>query len=346
MLISSIPNNSNPSPDLTQSMIRVDPSNNGVTLPGMTAFTLRGFAAEGITTAPLLVAQAQLAGGKLTGTIQNRSTVRFTDAVIIAGNAFQKFGPLAPGASVSFSFQPVAANPYGGGGPPAYTQIYQSGFYGPQPPGPTTDAQRDNQTRMSVLQTLPVTGYKGIDRASLPTLIAWTKQPFEDLTVNGNHPRAYAETAVVLTVPVAQIGAGSLGAGVVGGRVIDMDGETQQGGGPPGTVMMQKGSVTYAFTPSLGPGLHLRNASFGSSGNIPIKGGFAGSPGVSSELKVQVWDWSRSNWTDVQYAESTATSTTSLPDSAVNPATGEVKVKLSSSSFFNAGWFSLNGDVS
>jgi hypothetical protein len=342
ILISSLPNYSNGYPNSNQSLIRVDPSNNDVTLPSMTAFTLRGFATEGITTAPLLVAQAQMSGGNLTGTIQNRSTVRFTDGVVFAGGAFQKFGPLAPGASVSFSLQPAApANPYGGG-PPAYMQAYQSSFYGPRPPGPMTDEQRDNQTKMSVIQTLPVTGFKGADRASIPTVIAWTKQPFEDLTVNGSHPRAYAQTGVVLTVPVNQIGAGTLPAGVVNGRVIDMEGEAQQGGGPPGMVI-QKGSVTYAFTPALGPGLHLAKAAFVSP-SMPMKGGYAGSTGAASPLKVQLWDWSRSGWVDTQYSE-TPGSTTSVPDSAVNPTTGEVRLQLSSDNFFSAGGFSLTGEV-
>jgi hypothetical protein len=343
MLISSIPNYSSPYPNSTQSLIRVDPSNNDVTLPSMTAFTLRGFATEGITTAPLLVAQAQLSGGNLTGTVQNRSTVRFTDGVIFAGSAFQKFGPLAPGASVTFSLQPaVAANPFGGGAP-AYMQVYQSGFYGPRAPGQMSDEQRDNQTKMSVLQTLPVTGFKGSDRASIPTIIAWTKQPFEDLTVNGSHPRAYAQTGVVLTVPVNQIQAGTLPTGVVSGRVIDLEGEASQGGGPPGTVMMQKGSVTYAFTPSLSPGLHLGKAAFVSS-LMSMKGGFAGPTGTSAPLKVQVWDWSRSGWAEVQYSE-TPGGTTSVPDSAVNPATGEVRLQFSSANYFNAGGFSLTGEI-
>jgi hypothetical protein len=47
---------------------------------------------------------------------------------------------------------------------------------------------------------------------------------------------------------------------------------------------------------------------------------------------------------DAQYSE-TPGSTTSVPDSAVNPTTGEVRLQLSSSNFFNSGGFSLTGEV-
>jgi hypothetical protein len=340
MLISPIPNYS--APNANQSLIRVDTSSNAVSLPGMTAFTLRGFATEELTGASPLVAQAQLVGGKLTGTVQNRSTIRFTDAVIIAGNAYQKFDALAPGATVTFSLTPAAANPFGGGGPPAYSQIYQGGYYGPMPQGGSSDEQRENQTKQMVLSTLPLAGLKGNDRASVPTFVAWTKQPIQDITVNGSHPRAYAETAVVLTVPVTQIGAGALPAGVVSGRLVDVDGDAQPGGPMPGMLSMQKGSVTYSFTPPLGPGLRLSNVSFSTPGGLPMKGALPGPSGTVAKAKAQIWDWSQSAWTEVPYTE---LSSTSVPDSAINPATGEMMLKVLSDGYFNSSWLSLTGDV-
>jgi hypothetical protein len=337
VVISPIPNYS--PTGLVQNMIRVDPSANSISMPGMTAFTLRSYASEGIAGAPPLVAQAGLVSGNLIGTITNQSTIRFTDAVIIAGNAYQKLPALAPGASVKFSLTPQAASMFGG--PQPWTQIYSNYMYGGMmAPGPMSDEQRDNQTKATVLQTLPFNGTKGYDRASRPTIVAWTKQPLQDITVNGSHPRVYSESAVVLTLPVAQVGAGALPSGVVTARAVDLQGEFQPGG-MPGMVMLQKGSVTFAFTPALGPGMHLSHASLLSSGP-PVKGGFGGPGSTVAPIKALVWDWSQSAWVDVTYSDS---ANTSVPDSAVNPSTGEIRLKLASDGFFNSGLLSLTADV-
>ncbi len=334
VLISPIPNYQ--SQGLTENLIRVDASSSEVTLPGMIAFTLRSFATEGLAGAPSLVAEGRITGGNLTGTIQNQSTLRFSDAVIFAGNAFQKLPALAPGASVGFSLTPTPANPYVG--PSVWTQVYTSGFYGPQAVGPMTDEQRENQTKSTVLGTLQFNS-----RASRPTIVAWTKQPMQDITVNGSHPRIFAQTAVVLALPAAQIGAGALPAGIVTGRTVDVEGDVQQSG-IPGMVQLQKGSVTYAFTPALGPGMHLSHASVSASSPM-IKGGFPGPPSSQQvpRLKAQVWDWSTSGWADVTYADNL---NMSLPDTAANPSTGEVRLRLSSDGFFTAGFLSLKADVS
>jgi hypothetical protein len=338
VVISPIPNYS--APGLSQTMIRVDPSANAITMPGMTAFTLRSYASEGIAGAPTLVAQAQLAGGNLIGTLTNQSTIRFTDAVIIAGGAIQKLPALAPGASVKFSLTPEAANLYGG--PQPWTQIYSNYMYGGMMgPGPMTDETRENQTKAAIMQTLPFNGMRGYDRASRPTIVAWTKQPLQDITVNGGHPRIYAESAVVLTLPVAQVSTGALPGGVVTARAVDMEGEIQQGG-MPGMVMLQKGTVTYAFTPALGPGMHLKGASLLSTGSSGK--GVIGPGGTSAPVKGQMWDWSHSAWVDVPYSDSS--NTVEVPDFAANASTGEIRLKLSSDGFFNSGLFSLKADVS
>jgi hypothetical protein len=211
-------------------------------------------------------------------------------------------------------------------------------------PGPMNDETRENQTKAMVMQTLPFNGTRGYDRASRPTIVAWTKQPLQDITVNGSHPRVYAQSAVVLTLPVAQVtqpGKAALPSGVVTARAVDMQGEFQQGG-LPGMVMLQKGSVTYAFTPALGPGMHLSAASLLSTGSS-VKGGFGGPGAIAATVKGQMWDWSQSAWVDVKYSDSATT--VDVPDFAANPSTGEIRLKLTSDGFFNSGLFSLTADV-
>jgi hypothetical protein len=320
--------------------IRINVDTNNITLPGMTAFVLGGFASESMTSAPQLAGHIQLVNGKLTGTIENHSNLAFTDAVLIMGDAFQTFGALKPGATATVSLDPKPANQFG---QPVYTRIYGTNFFnGPQPTQPT-DAQREEYAKAQILAMLTAGGsFRGTSVASTPLLVAWTHQPFQEVTVNGSHPRSTAESAVALSLPLDQIGTGSLPAGVVSGRIVDIVGDTQ-GQGPPGMLLLQSGSVTYEFSPSLTAGRHLTGASLTASN--PYGGKFMPAPGggtTAPTLQSQVWDWSRSAWRDVAYQDN---GTTTLPDNAVDPNTGLVRLRLSTTGGFAAGTITLSGTV-
>src|SRR5216683_3211843 len=321
--------------------IRIDVDHNTVTLPGMTAFVLGGFATESMTSAPQLAAHLQLANGKLAGTIENHSNLTFTDAVLVMGDSFQTFGALKAGATATVSLVPLPANQFG---QPAYTRIYGRGFFNGPQPGQLTDAQREDFAKTQILSVL-LTGasFQGGSPAGTPMLVAWTHQPFQDVTVNGSHPRSTAESAVALSLPLDQIGTGPLPAGIVSGRIVDVVGDSQ-GQGPPGVLMMQSGSVTYEFSPSLAAGRQLTGATLTASN--PYGGKFIPAPGGGTPsaptVHGQVWDWSRSAWSDVAYQDN---GTTILPDSAVNPDSGVVRLRLSTSGGFLAGTITLSGSV-
>jgi len=181
----------------------------------------------------------------------------------------------------------------------------------------------------------------GVSLASTPLLVAWTHQPFQDVTVNGSHPRSTSESAVALSLPLDEIGTGSLPSGIVSGRIVDVVGDSQ-GQGPPGMVLLQSGSVTYEFSPSLAAGRHLLSAALTASN--PYAGKIIPAPGGGTAATVQgeVWDWSRSAWSEVAYQDN---GTTTLPDSAVNPDTGLVRLRLSTTGGFAAGAITLSGTV-
>ena len=320
--------------------IRINVDNNAVMLPGMTAFVLGGFATESMSSAPQLGAHLQLVNGKLTGTIENHSNLAFTDAVLIMGDNFQTFGALKPGATATVSLDPKPANQFG---QPTYTRIYGTAFFNGPQPNQLTDAQREDYAKTQILAVLTTAGSSKGSLAAAPMLVAWTHESFQDLTVNGNHPRSTAETAVALSLSLDQIGTGSLPAGVVSGRIVDVVGDTQ-GQGPVGMLLIQSGSVTYEFSPSLAAGTHLTAVSLTASN--PYGGKFIPAPGGStptaSTLQGQVWDWARSAWIDVAYQDNGATT---LPDSAVNPDSGLIRLRLSSSGGFVAGAITLAGTV-
>src|ERR1700674_3395109 len=321
--------------------LRINVDNNNVTLPGMTAFVLGGFATESVTSAPQLAAHLQLLNGNLNGTIENHSNLAFTDAVLIMGDSFQTFGALKPGATATVSLAVKAATQFG---MPTYTRIYGAAFFnGPQPQQPT-DAQREDYAKTQILSVLPTGGsFKGISFASTPLLVAWTHEPFQSLSVNGSHPRSTAESAVALSLPLDQIGTGSLPAGVVSGRIVDVVGDAQ-GQRPPGMPLMQSGSVSYELSPSLVAGSHLTSVSLTVSN--PYGGKFMPAPGggtgSTAAVQGQVWDWSRSAWTDVADQEN---GRTSLPDSAVNPDSGLIRLRLSNSGGFATGTITFSGTI-
>jgi hypothetical protein len=326
-------------PYSSQSSIRVDTTNDGITLPGMTAFTLRGFATESFSTIRGLVLTATLVNGKIAGTLTNASAIPLTDGVVVMGNAYQRFGALAPGAAATFSFAPSVGNAFNG--QPASLTIYPSNLYGQGGPvGNSSDAEREAEGKSAVLSMLPVSGQQGLIGSAMPTAVGWSTQPFQDITVDGSRPRLYALTAIVATTVVDQIGAGSLAAGVVPGRPIDIDGQVQPQAGPPGYLFVQGGSVTYDFAPRLAVGAHLGNVSI-SSVNSVVGAKILG-PNGASAIKGQLWDWTRSSWIDVTYLDG---GSTSVPDSAVNPSTGEVRLKLGSDGMVASGWLSLTGEV-
>lgn len=318
----------------------IDSSTNAVTLQGITAFTLRGFATESVTAAPQLIGHLQMVNGQLTGRVENHSAMTFSDALLMAGDSFQKIGPLAPGASASVSLAVKAANPFGGA--PLYTRIYSNTTSGPPPSNPTA-ADREGQARTQILSLLqPGLGFKGTTSAAIqPLIVAWSHRSLQDIRVNDSQPRATTETAVVLSLSIDQLGAGSLPAGLVTGRLVDVVGETQPAG-PPGFYVLTNGSATYDFTPALAPGTHLRAASLNASNPFGAK---VASPNGSAASTAQgdVWDWAHQAWTSVAYQDN---GTTAIPDSGIDPSSGAVRLKISgaNASFMTSG-ISLTGSI-
>lgn len=304
---------SGPSPDL----IRVGVDDNSVVLPNMTAYVLRGFATETVVDTPKLVATAKFANGKLTGTIRNDTTVPFTDAVVLAGDSYQLLKALAPGATATFEVTPKVLNLTAG--PPAITTIYGNYNNGPQF-NPPTAADRENQQKSSIISLIATASFSGFNPTISPMVVAWSKEPYEQISVDGRRPHATALTAIALPVAVGEIGAGTVQAGMIVSRYTDIEGDSQPG--MPGAVTTTNGTVTYDFQPSIVPGLRLTKAALDSS----TQNQFGGPPGTTqAPPQVSAWDWSKSAWVTVSY---TAQGITALPDSAINPTSNEVRLKF------------------
>src|SRR5260370_15047401 len=90
--------------------------------------------------------------------------------------------------------------------------IYGNYFNGP-PSSQTTDADRQNIVKSSILSLVAGGGFNGISSTIAPMVVAWTQQPYEQITVAGAHPRSTAESAVVIPLAIGPIGAGAVAAG-------------------------------------------------------------------------------------------------------------------------------------
>jgi hypothetical protein len=304
---------------ISTDLIRVG-SNNSVALPSMTAYTLRGFATEGLVSAPQLSGTASLSNGKLHGTIRNLSSLPFTDAVVLAGDGFQILPTLAPGATATFDVTPKVSSMLTG--QPAYMSIYPTSYYFTGVGSPTSqsaDADREAFAKMIILGMVSGSNF-GFSPAITPMVVAWSKQPAQDVTVAGSRPRTTNETAVVLPLQVTGIGVGVVPAGMVLSRFTDINGDSQPA--QPGAVVMQNGTVSYDFAPVLAPGSHLDSASIDST----YAGGKGQVPGGPTQtLQAKVWDWQRSAWIPLSY---NAGGVTSVPSAAINPASGEVRLEV------------------
>jgi len=322
-----------PSGPITGS-VRIRPDQGSVDLLGVTAFTLRGFATESMVSFSGLSASVRLVEGKLSGQLENHSSIRFSDAVVIAGDNFQSLGPLAPGASASISLDPSTSSTFPG--PPIFTRIYS-----PMPQAGQA-AQRETIQRQQILQM--VLGYSGPATRIAPTVIAWTTEPLEAITVNGHSPKAHAQNAVVLPLSIDEFAAGPLPAGLITPRLIDTTGEFTVN---PGGIYVRDGSATFEFRlPGVGP--RLAEAGIHSSAN-PYGAKFAPSvtgpaAPISTAFQSEVWDWSRSSWRSISLKDR---DTTAIPDAAIDRATGTVRLRVHSvsASAFQLGNLSLTGTL-
>ncbi len=320
--------------------IRVRPVEGSVDLLGVTAYSLRGFASESLVPAPPLSANVRLTGGRLIGRVENHSSIGLSDAVIVAGDNFQILGALAPGTGAEINLDPASS---GLGNAPLFFRIYPNSQYGPQS-GPPSAAQREGNQRAQILQ-LVLGGFKGPATPVAPTLIAWTKEPLEAITVNGHIPRAHAENAIVLPLTIDQLASGPIPSGLLASRLIDATGELNSVN--PGGIYVRDGSAIFEFYAPIAAGLQLVEAGIRNSNPYGAK--FAPGPlgptgPAAFAFKSEVWDWSRSAWTSIPLKDN---DTAPIPAAAIDPATGTVRLRLRSvaGSSFQAGYLSLAGTL-
>ena len=325
------------SPDGNVGGLRINTATGTIAMPGMTAFTLRGLATEGIAAAPGVAGSAELKGGQFQGTIRNGSSMTFTDGVVLSGGVYQKLGRLESGGTLNFAITPgtLTIN-----GPPPFMQVYPNNLCCSGPSGNTPDVERLNETRSTILATVTNSNYGQVAIAAAPIVVLWTQQPFEHVTVNGARPREYVETAVVLNLPIEQLGSGSIPSGVVSGRLVDIDASVAPAG-PPGLLLAGSGSLIYSFRPKLATGMRLQAVHLDSSNPYGMKGAPNGTS-APAVLNAKVWDWTTSQWIDTSYSD---TGSTAVPADAVNPTTGEVRLKLSSDGQFTTAFLSISGTV-
>jgi hypothetical protein len=325
-------------------LTRIYPGQQRLDLLDVTAFTLRGFAGEDLVPAPELTASVNLSQGRVTGDVRNGSSIRFQDAVVIAGNSYQSLGPISPGADARVNL--VIQPPSQFGGPGVAYGIYPNNTYGNVPASTSSQALRLGNERTQVLQLITGSFNGAPSIGTAPTLVAWFSGPVQPSRVNGTQVPLQAENAVVLPVATSSYGKGALPAGMVTGRLVDASGTVSPNGI---SVSVVGGSVTYEFTVPSAPGLRLLNPSLSDTGPavgkpyIPVPP--SALPGSSTTpLQAEAWNWSQQEWQPIGSPEP---GPAALPVGSYNAATGMIRIRLSSvaGSSFNIGTLSLGGTL-
>jgi hypothetical protein len=283
------------SDSLARGNIRIRPSQAGVDLFGVTAYTLRGWATESTMQPPALTASLSLRNGRLTGTIHNASRRDFSDGLLALGGTFQRLGRLGAGTDLRVDVR-IQSAPLANG--TLAIPLINRGITVQQVAG-------SSGVRTAILQSLLTTTRSPSIPRITPVLIAWTDQPLQGLRVNGEQPHLKSESAVVVPLSLNGQVSGPLPAGLVTARLVDASGTVEFG---PSGIVLNGGSATYELTAPLTPGSRLANAAI-TGGNL---------------LTAEVWDWSNGRWQPLGLLANA----TPLPDGSVDPATGTVRVRL------------------
>jgi hypothetical protein len=269
---------------------------------------------------PQLSASLTLTNGSLQGRVHNGSNLHFDDVLVMAGDAYQRLGSLAPGADATINVVPRALNVFAG--PPSYLRIYPNNYLGGPPMASAT--QREGQERTQILATLVSNGNAKLtgNQAVQPMVVAFTHDPIQPIRVNGSVPRLQAENAIVLPITAAELQAGAVPAGFIGGRIIDVSGSPDLG--PSGLSFSNPGTAVFEFQPVIAPGMHLTAA--GISAANPF--GVAVAGGATVPITSEYWDWVEGRW---QSFTLNSNASNALPDSGVNRQTATVRIRLTSS---------------
>jgi hypothetical protein len=331
---------------------RVHPDQSSVDLLSVTAFTLRGYASESAVPAPAVSASLSLRNGRLSGTVDNASRLDLSDAFVAFGGAYQRLGHLAPGGEARVEATTTVAgvqlvNPF----------TFPNTVVG-QPPGSGSQAARETDERLAILQSLLATPFGPPSSVMTPVLIAWTHDPLQPIQVNGSSPALQSESAVVLPLRVATISSGTIPASVVTGRLVDSSGDVEFG---PSSTVLNGASATYELRLPLAPGAQLVNPTITSTNpygakvvTVPIlPGGSSGvtvappaavASGNTSTMTVEAWNWRAGRWVAFPLQDN---ATAALPDGCVD-ASGTVRIRLTAgqgSAPAQMGVLSLGGSV-
>ena len=227
------------SPSATGSLTVKDGNPPAVRMTWPNADSIQAFGEEYAETQPgALDAHLTITNGRLTGTVVNHTGTTITDAAVLSGTAFSRFGTIRPGGSAPIDIPLPGAGPVNRFAGQTFSLPQQVYLHAPAScainvpcnvPGVTfpasrpTAAGRQAQRRSDVLSG--VLGQDVLD-ARQPMFVGWATTPSGPVQVDGERAQLNELDAYILQLdPPAFAGTGSsLAAGSVAGRVVDVTG--------------------------------------------------------------------------------------------------------------------------
>lgn len=304
--------------------------------------SLRTVRAEAQTTGPTVDASLRLEGGKVVGTVTNRSERTLLAPALAFGASSVTLQDLAPGATTDVTMT-LTANPSIQGSL-SDRVVGQVSFDGS---GTTNETQQRKIVRRSILDQLtidPMTGIQSSLASDTPVLLAWGNDPVLTVDIDGVRLRRVANVLYEIPVPLAISGQVTFRNDLLRSSVVEVNANffTKD----PWTMSFGPGSVRLAYRPvpfasTFDAQQVVIGLSFGGDTTMP-----GGVPQALEETKrcdpsaagciipqdglpdVEVLDIRTSTW--VQFAHMAQGRAYQLPDAArwVDPASGEIQLRF------------------
>jgi hypothetical protein len=178
---------------------------------------LRGFRAETAMAAPKVDSELHLDGGRLKGTITNRSATELQAAAVVFGGSVAILGTMPPGSQQTLDIAATGLNDF--------QMSLSDRLYGQQF---TTDptAARRLLTRRAVIDQLTIYSQKfggGSGLGEGPVLVAWDPHPALDVDIGDSRVTRVGETMYLTPLSVTVGGRGIFAQGLIHSTMLASD---------------------------------------------------------------------------------------------------------------------------
>ncbi len=327
--------------------------------------TLRTVRAESAVTVPLVETDLRLEDGRLRGTVTNASDQTLLQAVVVLGGTVAKLGDLAPGASGSVD-EPLQAVQMG---QQLSDRVVGPIFFdGPRDTGEDNNRMFARHTIIDQLTYDPNWGFTSQLPAEGAVVLAWSDRELLPVEIEGQVPRRTGNVLWFLPSDIAVRGKTTFRADLMRNTIVSTDAAFFNK--DPFNISFGKGSAELAYRPiafdgtltvsELAIGFNFGDPGFAPQpkpakplDEIPVSCADDPTPGCVQPVfdglpELEVFDTVDGAWRRFAHIQPGTRIAVTDPDRYVDPATGNVLIRLVNDSPDGVGFaldLSITGDV-